>query len=190
MEEMLFLCWAQSHPIIDERWDFRLPITSDCREVKHSGRYPPAQPALCRWPLGTPADLAEPQTQGEVLWIAGLWPCSHWTTITQGPRVNAEFGHKILSKLIFSRQPSYFWWPLCVVKYIRCLQWIFYLQFLKSAGSRGVKITNYHRLELWPFGACPFRRAPACVFVCSSILLCLYTTDKYVEKVSNHKQQW
>lgn len=65
MDKMLFLCWAQTHPFVDERWDFRLPITLGCREVKHSGQNPPAQPALCGRLLGTSAQLAELPKQVE-----------------------------------------------------------------------------------------------------------------------------
>lgn len=94
MEAKLFLCWAQTRPIVDERWDFQLPITSDWQEDKHSGQDPPAQPALCEWPLGMSADLVGSQTCWEMLWSAGTRPCSHWARITQGYHVNHKYGSK------------------------------------------------------------------------------------------------
>lgn len=35
-ESVTFLCWAQIQPIVDEKWDFHLPITSDCWDDKRS----------------------------------------------------------------------------------------------------------------------------------------------------------
>lgn len=51
------MCWCSD--------GFRLPITLGCREVKHSGQNPPAQPALCGRLLGTSAQLAELPKQVE-----------------------------------------------------------------------------------------------------------------------------
>lgn len=100
MAEMLFLCcWAHGHPIVDERGDFQLPITSDSCEVKQSGQNPPAQQTLCRWPLETSADLAEPQTPGRgalamALTLDQNYPgssCESWTSdlkFIQSPHIN------------------------------------------------------------------------------------------------------